>query len=103
MAQTLAEQRDDVAVVERVEHHAPFAARLDQPQVAQQAQLVRDGGLGHPDQRGEIADAQLAVRQRVEDAHARRIAERAERLRQIGDVVRPMSAARSSATRAGWR
>ena len=94
VAQALPEQADDVAVVERVEHHAPFAPRLDEPQIAQQPQLVRDGRLGHADQRGEVADAQLAVRERVEDPHPRRVAERAERLRQIRRLrPAPMSAA----------
>ena len=76
-----------MAVVERVEHHPPFAARLDQAQVAQQPELMRHRRLGHPDERREIADAELAVRERVEHAHARGIAERAERLGQIGDRV----------------
>ena len=101
--QALAEERDDVAIVERVEHHAPVAARPDQPQIAQQPQLMRDRRFRHPDQRGQVADAQLAVRQRVEDADARRIAQRPEGLGQVGDVVRRDQRRRSSATRAGCR
>ena len=65
----------------------PSRRGLTRRRLRSSAQLVRDGGFGHPHERGEVADAQLAVRQRVENAHARRIAQRAERLGQIGDVV----------------
>ena len=82
VAQALPEERHDVAVVERVEHHAAGPARAHQPQRAQQPQLMRRGRLAQAEQRRQIADAQLAVRQRVEHAHARRIAERAEGLGQ---------------------
>ena len=78
MLQRLPEERHDVLIVERVEHDAAVAARADQPHAAQQAQLVRHRRLAQPQHRGQIADAELAVRQRIEDPHAGRIAERAE-------------------------
>ena len=88
MAEALTEQADDVAVVERVEDHAPFAAGPDEPEIAQKSKLVRDRRLGHPDQGGEVADAQLAVGQGVEDPHTRRIAEGAKRLHEVRHIVR---------------
>ena len=86
-------------VVERVEDHPALAARADEPQVPEQAQLVRHGRLAEPEQRREVADAQLGVRQGVEDAHARRVAEHAERLGQRGHrAAAPSAPARTRAT-----
>ena len=41
----LLEELHDVLIVERVEHQAAVAARANQAHAAQQAQLVRHGGL----------------------------------------------------------
>ena len=65
-------------VVERVEHHPSIAARADEPLALQQPQLVRHGRLGQPEDGRQVAHAQFAVRQRVENADARGVAERAE-------------------------
>ncbi len=43
---------------------------------------MRDRRLGQPDERGQIADAPLAVAQRVHEPHARRVA---EQLEHVGD------------------
>ena len=40
---------------------------------------MRDGRFRQPDDGGQIGDAQLAVRQRIDEADARRIAEDGER------------------------
>jgi hypothetical protein len=85
--QSLPQQVHHVQVVERVEDHAALAARADEPQPPQQAQLVRHRRLRERQHGREIADAELAVRQRVEDAHARWIAQRAEGVGQAGDRV----------------
>jgi hypothetical protein len=82
----LPEERDDVAIVQRVEHHPAVAPGPDQPQVAKEPQLVGNGGFRHPDERRKIAHAQLAVRQRVEDPDARRITERPKRVGQVGHI-----------------
>ena len=79
----LTEEGHDVAVVEGVEHHATVAPRLHQTQAAEETQLVRHGGFRHANQSGEIADAELTVRQRVEDTHPRGIAERPEGLGEV--------------------
>src|SRR5688572_6887729 len=77
MPQSLAEQRQHVLVVERVENHPALAPRPDDAGVAQQAELMRHGRLGDAELTGEIADAELRPRQRIENPHARRIAEHA--------------------------
>ena len=91
--------RHDVLIVEGVEDDAAVTARPDQAHAAQQPQLVRHRRLAQPQHRGQIADAQLAMRQRVEDPHARRIAERAEGIGQPRDRVGRTSAARILRTR----
>ena len=40
--------------------------------------MVRDGGFADPDQFGDVADAQLARREHVENPHARGIAKHSE-------------------------
>ena len=82
MPQSLAEQREYVLVVERVENHPALAPRPDDAGVAQQAELMRHGRLGDAELTGEIADAELRPRERIENPHARRIAEHAKDLGQ---------------------
>jgi hypothetical protein len=74
----LSEERGDVLVVERVEHHAAIASSADEAAALQQPQLVRHRRLREPQDSGQVAHAQLAMRQRVEDADAGGVAERAE-------------------------
>ena len=82
--------REEVAlIVEGVIHEAAVAARPDDTLAAQQAQLMRDGRLAHPDAGGEILHAELRARERVEDADARGVAKHLEgvgerRRRRIG-------------------
>ena len=66
MLQRLVEDRHDVLVVERIEDDAPVAARADESQAAQQAQLMRHRGLAQLEHGREVAHAQLAVRQGIE-------------------------------------
>ena len=54
------------------------APRTHETHAAQQAQLVRDGGLAHADQLRDVADAEFTGREHVDNAYARRIAEDAE-------------------------
>ena len=82
--QSLLEQADDVLIVERVEDHPAGAPRPHEPHVAQQPQLVRDRRFGQVEATGEILDAQLGPRERVQHAHARQVAEGAKRLRERG-------------------
>lgn len=87
VSQTLLEERDDVPVVERVEDHPALSPRFDEPQIAEQPQLVRNGRFRQPNQLGQIAHAQLASRKGVEHADTCRVAERAKRLRQLAGIV----------------
>src|SRR6185436_1404141 len=80
--QPLAEQREHVLVVERVENHPALAPRPDDAGVAQQAELMRHGRLGDAELTGEIADTELRPRQGIENPHPRRIAEHAKDLGQ---------------------
>src|SRR5947199_291424 len=53
------------------------------PQPAQQPQLMRDRRLAHLQHGGEIADAQLGMQERMQDAHACRLG---QRLEVLGDL-----------------
>jgi len=72
---------DDMVVVERIESQASGAPDADQPRPSQQPQLVRHGRFGHPDERGQVADATFAVTERIHQSHARRVAQQLEDLR----------------------
>ena len=63
----LLHQLHDVLVVERVVDQPAGTARPDQAHAAKQAQLMGDGGLADADERGDVADAELAAGQHVED------------------------------------
>lgn len=76
----LLEERHDVLVVERVEHLAPRPARSDKTKATEKAQLMGDGGFAQADERRQLADAQLTMGERVEQADPRRVAEQLERL-----------------------
>ena len=97
VAAALRQQRPDVVIVERVVDHAAGAARAHEPQAAQQAKLMGDGGLGGRDQFGQLADAQLALSQRVEQSDASGVAEHGER---GGQRRRPPRARPAAAGRA---
>jgi len=53
----LAKQRRQVVVVERVRHFGALSSSFDQTAVAKKAKPVRDCGLRHADQDGEVAYA----------------------------------------------
>ena len=74
----LLEEADDVLVVERVVDQAAVPARAHQPHVPEETQLVGHRRFGEVEASGEILDAQLGPRQRVQHAHARQIAKRAK-------------------------
>ena len=90
--QRLCEQLENVVIVDRVVDQPPGAARPDEAHAAQQPQLVGDGRFADANERGNVADAELAGRQGIEDAHARRIAEHAERVGERFDRSRRSSA-----------
>ncbi len=72
------QELDNVLIVERIEDLPAGAARPDEPHPSQEPQLVRHGGFADPYEPGDVAHAQLARCQRVENADTRRVAEHAE-------------------------
>jgi len=71
----LCEQADDVVVVEGVEDQLSGAALANEPRVAQEAELVGDGGLGDAEEVGDVADTELGAGEGVEDADASGVTE----------------------------
>jgi hypothetical protein len=57
-------------------------AFIAEPHAPQQPQLMRHRRLRDPEQVGEIADGDFRPRERVENPHARRVAEDLERFSQ---------------------
>ena len=66
-------------IVQPIEDEAAAAARPDQPQAAEEAQLMRDSRFARIDELGQLADAHLLLGQRIQKADARRVAEHGER------------------------
>ena len=88
MRQRLFEQLENVLIVDRVVDQTARAARAHQTHAPQQTQLVRRRGLADADERGDVADAELPRRQRVENPHPCRITEDAECLGKRFDRTR---------------
>ena len=88
MRQRLVEQLENVLIVDGVVDQTAGAARAHETHAPQQSQLVRRGGLADADERGDVADAELARRQRVENPHSCRITEDAECLGKRFDRTR---------------
>ena len=77
------EQLEDVFVVEGVVDCAPIASRPNEPEHAQQAQVVGHRRLRGPKELRQVVHAQLRLREEVDDPHARRITKRLERCRHL--------------------
>ena len=88
MGQCLSEQFENVLIVDGVIDEPARASRAHEPHAPQQPQLVRRGGLADTDERGDVADAELAAGQRIEDPDAGGITEDAERVSQRFDRAR---------------
>ena len=73
----------DVIVIQGIEHGLPLPPEADKVRRLQNAQLVGHGALGQIQHPGNIAHAQLALKEHIEDLDARRIAKNAKQLRQI--------------------
>ena len=75
-----------------------------EPHAPQQPQLMRDGRLADPDRAGDVADAELAARQRIENPDPGRVAEHPERLgKRLDASGRVRSRCRRSAASASGR
>ena len=87
MIQAQGEQRPDMLVINRVIGHFPLSAKLHQTQGTQHAQLMGNSGRSHPQDLGQVADAQLFREQGMENLDSRRISETLEDLRQVIGLV----------------
>jgi hypothetical protein len=87
------EQVGQVVVEEPVVRVAAVAPDGDEPQLAQQAQLVGDRALLHVDGRGELLDGALAVAQRPQQPQAARGPERPHRRGQARGLLGAQRAA----------
>jgi hypothetical protein len=85
--QALPEERQNVLIVECVVDEPSFAPGPDDPSVPQQPKLMRNRRLGQPEQPGEVANAELAPRQHVENANPRGIAEYFEDVCKRADAI----------------
>jgi hypothetical protein len=74
-----------VVIVDRVVDQPAGAAWAHEPHAAEQPELVRDRRFADVDERRDVADAQLAGRERIEDANTRRITQHAESFREPFD------------------
>lgn len=83
VSKCLLKQSDDVLVVEGVKHLSAGATGPHEPHAAQQTELMRDRRLADTEDACEIADAQLAARERIQNPDACGIAEQPEG---IGDA-----------------
>lgn len=88
-AQRRPEARDEVlrrvlGDAEAQEGRPPFVALLEQPRVAQDAQVVRHAALLHVERAGELADRELGELEQAEDPEAGRLAEEAQGLPELG-------------------
>jgi hypothetical protein len=85
VSDSFAEQLSDVLVMQRVDDAAALAPAADQSKMAQQPQLVRDGGRLHAHVLSEFVHRARAGVEPPEDAQAAR---RGERLHGAGDHPR---------------
>ena len=81
MLARIVQQTDDVMIVERIERHAAGPPDTDESRGPEQPQLVRDGRPGQAHECRQVADAPLAIRQRINQADPRGIAEQLEDVR----------------------
>ena len=70
-----------VVIRQGIKNGLPFPPGLYQPGIFQGTELVGNGGLGHTQELGNIAHAHLRFKQRIQNAHARRIPEDFEQLK----------------------
>lgn len=87
VAQGLVKQTGHMGVVEVVDHLASVSRPDDEPEVAQDTQLVGDGRLLHVDGSGQLANRARAFAEPTEDADPAR---RGQRPHHPGDVDRAL-------------
>jgi hypothetical protein len=79
------EELDDVLIVERIEHLPARTPGSDEPHPPQQPQLMRDSGLADSHEARDVAHAQIAGCQGIQNPDACGITEDTERLGDLSD------------------
>ena len=87
MKQPLVKNRLDMLVCKGVIDHPSVLAVLDQLCLLEDAQLVRNGGFGHAQKDGDIANAHFRAEQGAKDLDPRGIAEHLKDIRQIKERI----------------
>ena len=83
MRHTLLQNHPNMLIVQRIEHGLPLPTEADKVRRLQNAQLVTDRRLRQIQQTRNIAHAQLALKEHIEDLDARRIAKNARRANKL--------------------
>ena len=78
--ETLLEETPDVTVAQSVVDELSVATTRDDMELPEGAELVRHGGLAHPQDTCQVRRAELAQRQRVDDPHPCGVAKHLEGL-----------------------
>lgn len=87
MLQADVEQRKDMSIGQRIVYSLAVPAELDQPGIAQDAQLMGHGRLAHAEFIGNIPDTDFLIHEDAQDAQPRRIAEDLEDIGQRLDIL----------------
>jgi hypothetical protein len=78
----LVQELENVVVVDGVKDLPAGTPRAYEPHAAKEPELVRGSGFTDPDERRDVADAELPGGKCVQNPHSGRIAQRAEGLRE---------------------
>lgn len=87
MLQADVEQRKDMSIGQRIVYSLAFPAELDQPGIAQDAQLMGYGRPAHAEFIGNIPDTDFLIHEDAQYAQPRRIAENLEDIGQRLDIL----------------
>lgn len=87
MFQADVKQCKDMGIGQRIVYRLAIAAELDQPGIAQDAQLMGYGRLAHAELIGNIPDTDFLIHEDAQDAQPRRIPEDLEDISQRLDIL----------------
>lgn len=87
VVEALPDDGADVVIRQEIINGFALPARGHQLVIPQNLELMRNGGLGHAQQLGDGADAQLAFKERIQDAHPGGIAEYLEKVGEVTDQL----------------
>ena len=84
-----ADDQPHMVIIQRVDDGFSLPAEAHQLGVLEGAQLMADGALGQTQKLGQVADAQLAFEQGIQDADAGGVTQHPE---QVGQILQPVVA-----------